>query len=324
MEGPVDGGFVQRKAILIIFSVLLFSLPLLTWLHLHRELQRELDKQYAFVNQLYAHLSEQRLALLHAVVDQISLRADVQQSLRNGDRQHLLQMMQPVMEHLAGEQGVSLLYFHDARGKTLLRVHQPEIFGERLNRYLLRAALQKKEAVQGLEIGPQGLLSLRVAFPLEVDGTLLGFIELGEDVNGVVQELKAITGSRLLLTVNKDFISRHGWETGLLLTNRENSWDLLPGSVIPHNFASHFSPEMLRRIFEKERTDGDAFRINLDGEHHAGKIFLLRDTVSAVGNLLVMRDITQNVQRGQLLLLASIFFSVILAGLLRWLPPRKL
>jgi two-component system, NtrC family, sensor kinase len=308
---------MQRRTILTVIAILLLSLPVLTWLQLHRQLQHELEQQYAFVNQLYTHLSEQRLALLHAVADQIALREDVQQALRSKDRLSLLELMQPVLAQLSEKHGIGLLYFHDGPGKTLLRVHQPDRAGDRINRYLLNAALHSRGAVQGLEIGSQGLLSLRVIRPLQVDGTLLGFIEIGEDIDGVVQQLKAITGSRLLLTVDKDFISREKWEAGLQLTGRQNAWEMLSDSVIPHAFSKHFSSEMLSRIFEQERKVGDTFRFVVAGEHHAGKLFPLRDTVpSVVGELLIVRNITYDNQCGQLVLLGSILVSIVLGALL--------
>jgi two-component system, NtrC family, sensor kinase len=307
---------MQRKTAFTFIIILLLSLPVFTWLYLHRQLQQELEQQYTFVNQTYAHLSAQRLSMLHAVVDQIALRDDIQQALKSEDRQHLMQLMQPVMTHLADEHGISLLYFYDSLGKTLLRVHQPENFGERANRYLLTAALQRRGVVQGLEIGPQGILSLRVIYPMQIDGALIGFIELGEDIDRVVQQIKAITGSKLLLTMDKRFVSREGWEAGLQLTDRKNAWEMLPDSVIPHAFANHFSAEILSRIFEQERKEGDTFRIVLAREHHAGRVFFLRDTVqSVVGHMLVLRDITEDNQWGQLVLLASIFISSTLGAL---------
>jgi hypothetical protein len=317
VEHPEAGGIMQRKTALCFLAILLLSMPVLTWLYLHRQLQQGLEQQYAFANQVYDQLSAQRLSLLHAVVDQIALRGSVQEALQDRDRQQLLFLMQPVMAHLAEEQGISLLYFHDTSGKTLLRVHQPEAFGERLNRYLLSAAMQKREVVQGLEIGPQGLFFLRVIHPLLLDGKLLGFIEMGEDIDGVVQQVQEVTGSRLLLTVNKAFVSRDGWEAGARITGRENSWDLLPDSVIPHALIGHFAPELHDLIFAEERSPGDTFDIMLGGEHHAGKVFLLHDTVhSVVGNRLILRDITEDIQWGQLILLLSIILSITLAGLL--------
>lgn len=307
---------MRRKTVFIYIGILLLSLPVFTWMHLHRQSQHALDQQYTLVNHLYSQLSEQRLNLLHAVVDQIVLRDDIRQALHRQDRQQLLRLMQPAMAHLQDEYGISLLYFHDPFGNTLLRVHQPEVYGERLNRYLLSAAMQTKESVQGLEIGSQGLLSLRVIRPIQANGAVIGFIEMGEDIDGLVQQLTALTGSRLLLTVDKVFVSRAGWETGLQFTGRKNVWDMLPDSVIPHAFIKQFPTQMLTLLFEKERGAGDAFRFVMGGEHYAGKVFPLRDTVqSVVGNMLILQDTTADSQLGQLILLASIVLSSVLGAL---------
>lgn len=314
---------MRRNLILLMFALVLVAIPILALVQSKREMHRDLELYFSTINQFYEELSAQRLVLLHAVVDQIALREDVQQALRSGNRQELLELMQPVIEHLAAEHGVTLLYFHDAAGKTFLRVHQPELAGEKLNRYLLTEAQQGGGVVSGLEIGPQGILSLRVVYPLVRDGTLLGFVELGEDIDNVVNQLQKLTGAKLLLTVKKDFVSRERWEAGIQFTGRQNSWDLLPDSVIPHSYERHFTPELLDLVVRHRFGPVDEFRFHFEGTYYAGRIFPLRDTIrSVVGDLLILRDVSSETQRGRQALVASYVVSVLLAGLV-WLLLRQ-
>jgi hypothetical protein len=314
---------MRRNLILLAFVLVLLAIPLLTLVQWKREMHREFERDFATINLFYEELSAQRLALLHAVVDQVALREDVQKSLRAGDREALLGLMQPVIKHLAAEHGVTLLYFHDAAGQTLLRVHQPTLAPEKLNRYLLTAAQRSGGVASGLEMGSHGLLSLRVVYPMVTDGALIGFVELGEDIDQVVTQLQKLTGVKLLMTVKKEYVSREGWETGLQFTGRKNSWDLLPDSVIPHSYIRHFSPELLEHVARQRSVSDDAFHFYFEETHYAGRVFPLRDTIrSVVGDLLILRDVSTEVQRGHLVVLASCAFSVLLAGL-GWLLVRQ-
>lgn len=309
---------MQRKLVRATLILILLSLPLLTWLCQQQELRRVLELRSAFANTLYEQLSTERLSLLHGLLDQISLREDVRLALRAGDRQELLRIMQPVLEHLHKENGVSLLHFHDQSGKMLLRVQQPAVFGDKVNRYLLTSAQQGTDVVAGLEMGNLGHLSLRSITPVRVADELLGFIEIGQHIEGLVQQLNSLNDTRLLLLVDKAFVGREAWEKGLQAASREHSWDLLSDRVIAHPTKDQFPPELMTVILrEAQKGKGNKeFRIAFAEEHYAGRVFPLHDVVqSVVGDRLVVCDITTEIHRNRPILLASVGFSVTLGCL---------
>jgi hypothetical protein len=315
---------MRRKLVgaALIFSLL--SLPLLTWLYLQEELRRELERQYASHNVLYDQFTRERLSLLHVAVEQIALRDDVRHSLRARDRLELLRLMQPVLAHLAEEHGISLLHFYDPDGKNILRVQRPQIFGEKTNRYLLASARKSEGVVSGLEIGSVGHLSLRAISPVRVDGGLLGTIEIGQDIGRLVQQMNRLADARLMLRVHKTFVGQEVWEKGLQPASRENAWQLLSDSVIPHSVKEQFPPELFDLVIQQEQKDGAEFRIAFEGKHYAGSIFPLHDVVqSVVGDKLILLEITAEVHRKWIVLLASVVLSATLAALFRCLLRKE-
>jgi PAS domain S-box-containing protein len=95
------------------------------------------------------------------------------------NRQALLDYAQPLFEELKKDFGISQLHFHILPGKSYLRVHQPDQFGEMIAyRTSIMDALKSGKGKQGLEWGLTGL-GIRGVMPVFNNGKLVGSLEIG-------------------------------------------------------------------------------------------------------------------------------------------------
>jgi methyl-accepting chemotaxis protein len=138
--------------------------------------QRELRGHY---DALQSDLRQEahRAAAMSAVVASMP---PVQQAMARGDRAALMNFFDAGFASLKSAYGVEQFQFHTAPATSLLRVHQPDKFGDDLSGFratVVRANTTDKP-VLGLEGGVAGL-GIRGVVPIDLDGKQRGTVEFG-------------------------------------------------------------------------------------------------------------------------------------------------
>ncbi|OKY76101.1 MAG: hypothetical protein BM485_02300 [Desulfobulbaceae bacterium DB1] len=92
---------------------------------------------------------------------------------------------------------IHIMHFHEPNGRSLLRMHQPKLFGDDLRQ--LRPAVQQvnqtHKPLTGYEIGIHGCF-YRIIHPVFYNGEHIGVIELGVKIDEIVKEITHATGSQ--------------------------------------------------------------------------------------------------------------------------------
>jgi PAS domain S-box-containing protein len=103
----------------------------------------------------------------------------IKKLLQQRNRKRLLGYAQPLFDELKKDFGISQLHFHILPGKSYLRVHQPDQWGEMIAyRTSIMDALKSGKGVKGLEWGLTGL-AIRGVVPVFQNGKLVGSLEIG-------------------------------------------------------------------------------------------------------------------------------------------------
>jgi methyl-accepting chemotaxis protein len=103
----------------------------------------------------------------------------------------------PVFNRL-GKQGVTRLRFFTADGLLLFHAHSGP--AESGSDRVAQEALKQKKRVGGFEMD-QGELTLSVAFPFYAQGELVGVLQMGAELKGIIHTLGEILGSQVGLFV---------------------------------------------------------------------------------------------------------------------------
>lgn len=151
---------------------------------------------------------------------------------RRRDRPALLRLSQPIFEQLRRENRISHLYFHGADGTNLLRVHHPEEHGDRIERFTLAEARRTGQPAMGNEQGPFGTCTLRFVLPWIDAGELLGYLELGIELEDVMQRVHDLIDSDVLVTLDKQLLNRDKWESNQRKHGSNRRWDEFPSDVV--------------------------------------------------------------------------------------------
>jgi HAMP domain-containing protein len=161
---------------------------------------------------------------LDATLRVLALHPGLTDAFAARDRARLLATAAPVFDALRAEHDVTHVYFIEPEpARTcFLRVHHPGWFGDVIERATLSKAIETKRVAAGKELG-RTAFALRVVRPWHgPDGKLLGYLELGEQMDHFLDRMKAQTGDDYGLLVDKAFLDEAAW-AGTRGTSR-NDW----------------------------------------------------------------------------------------------------
>ncbi len=189
-------------------------------------------------SELLSHVDEDTETMI-ALLDGIETESGLQSAWRRQDRDELFGIAKTKLEDMQARFHITHFYFHELDGNCFLRVHDPQRFGDFIERHTMEEASRLGETHYGLELGPLGTFTLRVVRPWMIDGKLAGYIELGEEIDHIVPGLKRMISAELMFLIEKQYVDRSNWEAGLKSLGKEGSWDLLNGYIV-----SRHTPEL--------------------------------------------------------------------------------
>lgn len=289
-----------RRRILIPLSLtiaVLFSTFIYSTYQIRAD-QNLIDMRHNYeVTQAYVDVSQaQRETLLHNLMIEISRDTQLRQAMMANDRETLYQNSLPLFNQLFKAHGISHFYYHTPAAMTFLRVHRPDEFGDQMARNTFLQAAHSQKFAFGLELGKFGMLTYRGVLPWRVKDTLIGYIELGIEVNYVLKQLQSIVKKDFLITLDKDQLDRERWELGRENSGRLHNWDLFSDQVIAYQTLPDFSnlskiKLLALKHLAAEEKYGD---IIIDHQVYRIKGFPLFDfSGQLVGGFYVLHNITQ-------------------------------
>ncbi|HCL65999.1 MAG TPA: hypothetical protein DIC56_14390 [Rhizobium sp.] len=183
---------------------------------------------------LYRDTIDQHAHALETVIDILVHDEDLQDGLARKDRETLLEHAAPMFDNMKRTYGISHFYFSGPDRVNLLRVHDPERYGDLINRVTTRLAERRGTTAYGVELGPLGTFTLRVVTPWYDLHTrrLLGYVELGMETPEVVDRIRKSLGAEAFVLIRKEFLDRPGWEDGMRVFGRPADWDRFPQYVV--------------------------------------------------------------------------------------------
>lgn len=284
------------------------------------------QKQHAVVQQaesLRLHLG--LMLVSKAEVMETSLRFIMQDkrllaALQSGDRKTLLALSAPIYERLHQQHNITHFYFHDAQRINLLRTHQPERFGDLINRHTALGAEKSAAVFSGIELGPLGTFTLRSVLPVVDNGKLTGYIELGQEIDNLIQNMYTMFDAEFFLLVDKQHLAQRDWEAGMKMMGRAYDWNTLSSSVLTSQSMPNAPVSLLNQINITETHPDIQIRRDIDFQNHNywAAIIPVNDADGHQSAMLVMlHDMTPlNAQSRADFILFTTLFTAIGLGIL--------
>lgn len=175
---------------------------------------------------------EKEAGHLSALIEVLAHDPRLIDGLARKDRTDLLAASADFYPALQKQHGITHFYFTGPDRVNLLRAHMPERHGDTINRYTTLQAERTGKQSWGIELGPLGLFTLRVVRPVFAGQKLLGYLELGEEIDHVIDNMAVTSKVDIHVLINKRFLNRRQWEDGNRLMGRTPDWDRFSDVVL--------------------------------------------------------------------------------------------
>lgn len=203
---------------------------------------------------------------IFSIEDTLLLDTRLRKALQAQDRKQLLAIYEPFFQQLRDEYAITHFYFHRPDRVNLLRLHKPEKYGDHIDRYTAREAEQSGKAAWGVELGPLGTFTLRVVQPVHVGNTLIGYLELGQEIEGILNLIHKRLGVELAVSIHKEAIDQQKWGAGMEMLGREGRYDRYKDKVLIYQTFPSFPTELDSYILDpahyRQDTDGHSVQFN--------------------------------------------------------------
>jgi len=253
---------------------------------------RALSERVVAVSRLMSQKLDKDANLMHAVLQTMQDIPAIAQAFAAQDRLALLNQAGPMFESLRAQFRITHLYFDTPELVNLVRLHSPSEFGDEITRSTTVDSRSLNKVMHGLELGALGTLTLRVVSPWPAAHGVLGYVEMGEEIGHLVQEIRDSLGVDLFVLVDKQFMPAQQWHHGLAMLKRQGNWDHFADQVMVAQTAAATPVAMNDAVLDYLR--GGATHVFTQGDQTLHLAMLPLDDANGrrIGDLVLMRDIT--------------------------------
>jgi signal transduction histidine kinase len=253
---------------------------------------RDLAERSAAVAKLFAIKLDKDGNLMRAVVRAMMGNAAIAEAFRKRDRGELERNGRALFETLHADHHITHLYFTGPDRINLYRFHSPTAFGDEIDRATMLRAHARQQPVHGMELGPLGTLTLRLVMPWRHDGAALGYIEIGEEVEHLIDEVRDALAVDLLVLVEKRFLAPQQWQRGQTMMQRQGDWQRFSTHVAQAQTADKLPAALDDRALARLLAGNPVELKDRDRTLHVALVPLADAGGQHIGELAVIRDVT--------------------------------
>jgi len=272
------------------------------------------------VDKLFNSMLREDAVLINSIIDFYSQKTLLQKAFLAGDREMLLQESTPLFQKIKSKYNITHFYFYMPDRINFLRVHNPPRYGDYIARITMNRAVHGEKNVYGIELGPYGTFTLRVVQPWHVNGELIGYLELGKEIEHITPKLKNIFSIDLLFTINKSILNREKWEEGLKMMKRSGNWEAYKQNVVIDKTLKSI-PKEINDIVNRTPALQEIQIITLPQKNQkliSGQLRLKDASGKIVGDIILLKDVTSEINASklylQLLSVLGLILGIVLFG----------
>jgi len=260
--------------------------------------------------------------MLTATLESLSTNTQIAEVFIARDWEKLYKLCRPIYDTIRHRNSVTHWYFvtPEPERRCFLRVHNPNLYGDQINRITLTQSIQTKKITTGNELGKTAF-ALRAVRPYYYRDRLIGYMELGIQAEDFLEILKKQTGNEYSILLFKKYVKREDWNSIVNQRSLKNTWDDMKyllqiyatSKVIQANqFMQH--GENIKNIPDEGLT---LEKIHYKEGLYVRGIFPIYDALgSEIGGVFFLKDISpifnaMQKQKKQILLLILLFMGIV-------------
>lgn len=272
----------------------------------------ELEREHGETISIFKEMLASRTRLMTAAAEVILNDPATQRAMHDRNRSALYAAALPYLQKLSAND-ISHFYFHTPDSKNFLRVHQPDHHGDLITRDSMQRAIKTGAAADALELGPFGTLTLRLVIPWHDQNGLIGFLELGTEVNEILDDLSIINNIDYYVLLNKSLLDKKIITRGYSWVGRAVDWDKYPEKIIIAQSLAGIPPALDHLLLHKAQKlfrGKDWNNAVLGNKHYAFRTFPFHESSGReIGNFILLYDITNQTRSFHQFIVYSLCFS---------------
>ncbi|MCE1247791.1 MAG: PAS domain S-box protein [Firmicutes bacterium] len=290
---PVINRLLPPLAAIVI--ILVGGAGLLLWQQHTTQLAADLERITNDTKKNLYDSIDLQIEKLIIVSEPLANNTGIQEALGRGDKAALNSIAKPEFEKLIRKYGLSQLNIVDARYNHLLIINSPKANNSSDSVFIEDEHIGK--ATSGIIVRPPDVLALKVLYPINKDGVVVGYVEMIKDINDIIQPLSSMSGNQIALVIRKDYLEKVNKKENLALLEKNQDWNQLSNCVVTYSSMGHLPEEFytLADSYGHNPTYGQSnqeFAINGKDWQVSG-VSLTDSSGREIGALIIIHDITR-------------------------------
>jgi diguanylate cyclase (GGDEF)-like protein len=265
-------------------------------------------------NETFINLEDNDIKMLKGCSAALLNNPRLEQAFLSGDREQLYTQTRTIYSALNSSIGLWQWNFIDTDNKVFLRVQQKEVYGDAISRVSYLESVKSKDFGTGLELGLTGF-SLRVVHPFYDDsGKLIGYMELGEEINHFLSDMKKQTGDDYGLLLQKKYLDEKTWDSTAKTLGIRNNWNDMKDVLLVYNTTANNDIVQYNGDIENVPDGGSVLaEIKQGNSYFIRGVFPIYDaSQKKAGVIFLMHDITASYQAMKAMQQKTIIIDVLL------------
>jgi signal transduction histidine kinase/CheY-like chemotaxis protein len=324
---PVRPGF-QKQIVLPVIATLVIIVVMMIYgftRYLDYRLALRMQQATEQVANIWKTLEGETRNRLDWFAREAAGNRQLQQAMRQRDAKALLALTESRYRQLHASFGISHWYFITPDRHILLRVHAPEKAGDLIERRTLLEAVAHNKPVSGLELGATATLTLRHVVPWRDDqGELLGYLEMGQEVDWFDRQVKQLAGMEVASAVHKAYTREADFALGKKTFGFSGDWPAHPDLAILNQSLPALPTEVMAQWQVFARGQPAGLLQTAGGDHFWAASFLMLPDIDnrPVASLVLMLNLDdqQKARNRDFSILAGVAFmlTLLLSMVLIW------
>ncbi len=258
-------------------------------------LEQELSVKKKAAENIFLEYRKVDAKMMSLALSTLSLNRELLAAFKARDRERLHDLTGSYSKRLRSQYDVDHFHFIGPDRVNILCLYQPELYGDRNDSVVMKEAEKTGREAQGVELDHLGTFDLSVVTPWFDGERLLGYVELGMDVDYILKQMREDLDSSIYAFIHKDLIQREEWETGIRMHGRNEKWGHFPDSVVIGELPVQIPKDVAQAIAEKHPLQ-PVTEIHADGRYYRVAFIPILDAAQRkIGHFAILLDTTARI-----------------------------
>lgn len=299
-----------------LFLIAVISISL-NYFFIKENIVKNAKRAFLDVTKTLEYIVQKDKKVMEGFIEQLKKDQNTVRIYQEDDKEKLFNYLRKTYEQLHEKYKLTHFYIHKPNRENYIRVHNKSKNSDLINRTTLKNAQKTLQTISGVEFGIFHNLTLRVVSPWIIDGNLIGFLELGKEVDLITEEYTKLIKNDVIFTIKKELITEKDFSKWKNKNHRNRYYHSMDNYYIIDSTIKEIDKELQSKLnnsklFENEYVENDSKKYFINSRNY----YDVDDNY--VGKIFVLHEVTQQYEHIYSLIIKVTIISFTLVSLMLW------